>query len=744
MRIFNGSYELSPGIQFYSPNRLYDYEISDNEVILHALILQGEEKIQGRIMKYSITSPSPDVLRVQIRHHRPGNMIKFITSDKKEKLHVTDGEESLVISSGGLSVEFDKKEWEYSFKTTRILSGSRKKAAGVVFDSDKKHYITEKLSLSVGDVVYGMGEHFSPFIKNGQHIDIWNRDPATESDLAYKNIPFYLTSGGYGVFVNTSSLVDFEVCTEDAHAVRFTVPSHELDYFIFYGPSPGEVIRRYTALTGRPPLIPKWSLGLWLTTSFLTDYNEEVISEQIDEMFRRQIPLTVFHFDCFWMKERHWCNFLWDRDLFPDPVNMLKRLKKRGLKICLWINPYVSELSEIFEEGADRGFFLKNGEGAVYQIDWWQPGVAFVDFTNPEACEWYKSKLRPLLEMGVDTFKTDFGESAPEDAVYYSGADGHQMHNYYTYLYNQTVFNLLEEYFGKGKALVFARSATAGSQKYPVHWSGDSCATFSSMYGQLRGGLSFGVSGGAFWSHDVGGFYEKPRADVYKRWIAFGLLSSHSRLHGNDSFRVPWNFDEESSRVLKKFTEIRHKLIPYLYAACYEASLTGVPVMRPMFMEFPEDPGCRFIDRQYMLGRSLLVAPVFNAEGVVEFYLPYGLWTNYWTQDVVEGGRWLCETHDFFSLPLYIREDTILPTGPVEQAPLQSSLKDLIITLYFIETSTQIVIFEGKEIGIQANKQEKGIQVTLTEKIPGLVIRLSGVKQSWQCSESTMFIKTGK
>ena len=310
MRIYNGSYELNPGISFHSPKRFYDYKVTEKEVIIYALCLEGyiAEKINGRILRYFISSPFPDVLRVQIRYFRPSEIMKFKTATATETLQVEDDDESILIKSGRLGIEFKKNEWEYSYVSDSILATSGRESAGIVFDENSQHHITEKLSIGVGDLVYGMGERYCPFIKNGQHIEIFNADAATESDMGYKNIPFYMTNNGYGVFVNTPAPVDFEICTEDAHAVRITVPLQELDYYVLYGPDPKKVISQYTALTGRPPLIPKWSFGLWLTTSFTTEYNEEVITEHIKGMFDRKIPLTVFHFDCYWMKERHWCN----------------------------------------------------------------------------------------------------------------------------------------------------------------------------------------------------------------------------------------------------------------------------------------------------------------------------------------------------------------------------------------------------------------------------------------------------
>ena len=262
-------------------------------------------------------------------------------------------------------------------------------------------------------------------------------------------------------------------------------------------------------------------------------------------MADRDLPLHVFHFDCFWMREFHWCNFEWDRRCFPDPAAMLARLKARGLRICVWINPYIAQRSALFDEGMAAGYLVKRPNGDVWQWDRWQAGMGLVDFTNPDACRWFGDKLRALVDMGVDCFKTDFGERIPTDVVWHDGSDPLKMHNYYAYLYNKTVFEVLEEKLGVGEAAVFARSATAGGQQFPVHWGGDSTATFESMAESLRGGLSLCLSGFGFWSHDMGGFEQTASADVYKRWCAFGLLSSHSRLHGSGSYRVPWLFDND-------------------------------------------------------------------------------------------------------------------------------------------------------------------------------------------------------
>jgi alpha-D-xyloside xylohydrolase len=321
----------------------------------------------------------------------------------------------------------------------------------------------------------------------------------------------------------------------------------------------------------------------------------------------------------------------------------------------VWINPYIAQRSVLFEEGKQGGYFLKRKDGAVYQTDQWQAGMAIVDFTNPAANSWYTGNLEKLLDIGVDCFKTDFGERIPKDAVYFDSGDPERHHNFYPYLYNKAVFELLERKRGKGEACLFARSATAGGQRFPLHWGGDCESTFEAMAETLRGGLSLGLSGLCFWSHDIGGFEGTPNAGLFKRWLAFGLLSSHSRLHGSNSYRVPWNIDEESTEVCRFFAELKKRLMPYILKSGKEACERGIPVLRAMFLEFPNDPACAYLDRQYMLGPDLLVAPIFSEDGEVSYYLPAGDWKQYLTGETVRGGCWKTEKHGYLSLPLLLR-----------------------------------------------------------------------------------------
>ncbi|HSK66810.1 MAG TPA: alpha-xylosidase, partial [Anaerolineales bacterium] len=606
------------------------------------------------------------------------------------QVSVSDHQNTASLESGDLCVRVQMGEdWRVEFLgNDRLLTSSGWRALGFV-DTPDGRFIHEQLDLGVGECVYGLGERFTAFVKNGQAVDMWNQDGGTSSEQAYKNIPFYLTNRGYGVFVNHPEQVSFEVASEKVERVQFSVPGEALEYFVIYGPTPRQVIERYTALTGRPALPPAWSFGLWLSTSFTTEYDEKTVTSFIDGMAAHDIPLHVFHFDCFWMQEFHWTDLQWDPRFFPDPEGMLHRLKERGLHICVWINPYIAQRSDLFDEAVQHGYLLKRPSGDIWQWDMWQAGMGIVDFTNPEACKWFAEKLRVLLKTGVDTFKTDFGERIPTDVVYHDGSDPFRMHNYYAYLYNKTVFELLREERGEGEALVFARSATAGGQQFPVHWGGDSTATYESMAETLRGGLSLSLAGFGFWSHDIGGFEQTSRGDIYKRWTAFGLLSSHSRLHGSSSYRVPWTYDEEAVAVLAKFTKLKCRLMPYLYRAAIQAHEQGIPMLRAMFLEFPDDPACDYLDLQYMLGDSLLVAPVFSQDGSVRFYVPEGTWTNLLNGEVLEGPRWVQETHDFMSLPLLVRPNSIIPIGKHDDRPDYEYSDGLTLQMYRLEDGKQ-------------------------------------------------------
>lgn len=666
-------------------------------------------------------SPAEGVIGVEAVHFAgvpdKGPHYKLHAPGGCARTAVTDTEAVLI--SGDLEAHIGTKpeNWGIRFyQNGRFLTGSGFRALGYMEDTvTGQTWMTDQLELSVGESVYGLGERFTPFVKNGQVVEMWNGDGGTCTELAYKNIPFYMSSRGYGVFVDDTGDTAFEVASENVERVEFAVKGETLRYYVFGGPEPKDVLRRYTALTGRPALPPAWSFGLWLSTSFTTNYDEATTSGFIEGMRKRGIPLHVFHFDCFWMQGFNWCDFTWDAETFPDPEGMLRRYHASGLKICVWINPYIAQNSPLFKEGAKAGYLLKKKDGSVWQTDMWQAGMGIVDFTNPAARAWYRDHLRPLLKMGVDCFKTDFGERIPvRDIVYFDGSDPMRMHNYYAQLYNEAVFSLLEEERGRGDAVVFARSATAGGQCFPVHWGGDNSATYVSMAETLRAGLSLASCGFGFWSHDISGFESTAPAHVYKRWCQFGLLSSHSRLHGSSSYRVPWLFDEEACVVLKKFVELKCELMPYLYRMAVIAHEEGIPMLRPMYMEFPGDPACETLDRQYMLGESLLVAPVFDESGEVTYYLPDGEWTHLLDGRRARGGRWMRETYDFLSLPLWVRENTLLPIGSSDQLVEYDYADNVELRAYAVTKPVEIKIPDTKgetEATFRAEPTDGGLLV---------------------------------
>ena len=737
MKFSNGCWLQKEGCSCFAPQEVYFTKIEERKVTLLAptihIVTRGDTL--GCInLTMEITSPAPDIFRVRTYHFK-GAVVETPAFDleltEELPLEVEDDEEKIKITSGSMSLVITKKTWSMTYmRGNEVITKSAGKDLalmkmnfkGYTYDKGdgEDTYIRQMLSLSVGELVYGMGERFTPFVKNGQSVDIWNEDGGTSTEQSYKNIPFYITNKGYGVLVNHPERVSFEVATEMVTRTEFSVKGSYLDYFLINGPTMKEVLTRYTDLTGKPSLPAPWTFGLWLSTSFTTNYDEETVMSFVDGMLNRSIPLRTFHFDCFWMKEFHWSDFLWDSRVFPDPAGMLKRIKAKGLNICVWINPYIGQESYLFDEGMKNGYLIKRTNGQVWQWDAWQPGMAIVDFTNPAACKWFQDKLEVLLDMGVDCFKTDFGERIPtENVAFFDGSDPVKMHNLYTYLYNKCVFDLLERKRGKGQAVLFARSATVGGQKFPVHWGGDCWSDYESMEESLHGGLSLLMSGFGFWAHDIGGFESTSTADVYKRWVAFGLLSSHSRLHGSSSYRVPWVYDEEAVDVVRFFTRLKASLMPYLYKTAIDTSRSGVPTMRSMVLEYTEDKTCHYVDKQYMLGDNLLVAPIFNDQSIAEYYLPKGTWTDFFTGEEKEGAGWITEKHGYLSIPLMVKENSIVVMGAHDDRPDYDYGDHAEIRIYALKDghSASSIVYgmdNQEQISITASRSGSDIHIQVT------------------------------
>ncbi|MEY8712582.1 alpha-xylosidase [Mangrovibacter phragmitis] len=726
MKISDGNWLIQPGLALIHPLQVFEAQQQGNELVVYAAPRDVRERawqLDTPLFTLRFFSPQTGIIGVRIEHFQGGvarGPDYPLQADSSTPVTIENNETCAMLTSGNLSVRVSKGEfWALDFlRDGERITGSQVKNNGYVQDANSgKNYMFERLDLGVGETVYGLGERFTALVRNGQSVETWNRDGGTSTEQAYKNIPFWLTNKGYGVLVNHPENVSFEVGSEKVSKVQFSVEGEYLEYFVIDGPTPKAVLDRYTRFTGRPALPPAWSFGLWLTTSFTTNYDEATVNRFIDGMAERQLPLHVFHFDCFWMKAFQWCDFEWDPATFPDPEGMLARLKARGLKICVWINPYIGQKSPLFAEGKEKGYLLKRPDGSVWQWDKWQPGQGIVDFTNPDACTWYAGHLKRLVAMGVDCFKTDFGERIPVDVAWHDGSDPQKMHNHYAFLYNALVWQALKDTVGEEEAVLFARSASVGAQQFPVHWGGDCYANYESMAESLRGGLSIGLSGFGFWSHDIGGFENTAPADVYKRWCAFGLLSSHSRLHGSKSYRVPWAYDDEACDVVRHFTQLKCRLMPYLYRQAVLAHECGTPVMRAMMLEFPDDPGCDYLDRQYMLGDSLLVAPVFSEQGDVAFYLPAGRWTHLWHNDELAGG-WHKQRHDVMSLPVYVRDNTLLALGNNDQKPDYAWHEGTAFQLFNLD--------DGREAVCEVPAQDGSTLFTLRVKREGGTLQVHG------------------
>ncbi|ETN43559.1 uncharacterized protein HMPREF1541_02718 [Cyphellophora europaea CBS 101466] len=704
MKFTQGMWRTREGIEFNWMGHAERVTTTDSEA--NILLTQPQRRRGDQLNKGTLTanirSPLDGVTAVKLTHwdgaDDPGP--NFPLNEASPAVSIENKPaKSLIYSTGPLSLDVDTAPNSLSFTynditgpTARKLTSHSFRSLAYVSDAntstysasdelyaEKDNHILFALDLSVHEKIYGLGERFGPFVKNGQAIDIWNEDGGTSSELTYKNIPFYLSSRGYGVFVNHPGKIMLEVQSERTTRVNVAVQAESVEYMVVAGPTPKAILDRYTALTGRPGLPPAWSYGLWLTTSFTTSYDEATVTGFLDGFRQRDIPLSVFHFDSFWMKGFHWCDFEFDADLFPDPKAYLARLRERGIKVCVWINPYVGQASKLFREGKEKGYFVLRADTAtrtVWQWDNWQAGMALVDFTNPAATEWYVGKLKGLMDLGVDAFKTDFGERIPFDArkiKYFDGSDPRRMHNFYSFLYNKAVYEGMQAH-GKD-ACLFARSATTGGQRFPVHWGGDCESTYEAMAETLRGGLSLGLCGFGSWAHDIGGFEGLPDPGLYKRWVQFGLLGSHSRLHGSGSYRVPWIFeekypgeDEKCSKVLREAVRRKLSLMPYLLRVAAEAGEKGTPVMRAMLLEVPEDQNVWNVDTQYMLGDALLVAPVFDKDGWVRFYVPEtegnGLWRSWFDgKKTYSGGKWYEEQHAFDSLPLLVKPGAVVPVN---------------------------------------------------------------------------------
>lgn len=517
------------------------------------------------------------------------------------------------------------------------------------------------LYLNVYDTILGLGERFTEYNKRGQLVTMRNSDAlGVRTEEAYKNIPFFLNTAGYGLFVNSTAQAEFHIGTRSSESLNIHLPGDQMEYYIFTG-SCKEIVSAYTRLTGPAILPPDWSFETWYSNSFKAS-SRAAIEEDARLLREKNMPAGVIHLDCYWLRDDHWCDFIWDEQAYPSYMEMIDNIKAMGYRMCIWINPYITIVTDMFREGSEKGYFVKDKAGDIYTADLWHgllSPCAMIDFTNPEAEKWYGAKVRNLLRQGIDAIKTDFGEDIPEDAIFANGLDGRRMRNLYARLYNESVANICRQEKGDDY-LLWARSGCAGMQRYPVCWSGDPHASYSGMASVIKSGLSIGISGVPFWSHDIGGFFGLEDPELFVRWAQFGLLSSHSRFHGTTT-RQPWAYGERAEKIVGDFMRLRSKLMPYILQTAKDCAENGLPFMRPMLLSFPDDRNTHHLWDQYMIGDDLIVAPVFGPDHTVRrVYLPAGWWHNYFTGETQQGSQYIEISCPLEQLPLYIRKRSSL------------------------------------------------------------------------------------
>jgi alpha-D-xyloside xylohydrolase len=724
--------------------RWYDFERTPGGVRFRA------ETDAGTPVEITLEFVMPEVVRLRMSPGELGPASDHLLARKEWEpvpFLVSEAPDRLELSTRVLHVDVVRDPW-----SVRLLDpaggvicreGSERTSHGLVEDGQslalpladlgflpdsggRRTVVHETFGLAYDEDLYGLGEQFARINRVGQRFELWATDAfGISGHETYKNVPFLWSTRGYGLFVNTTFPVTFDLATVSMLAHGFSHEGSELDEFLIYGSDPATILRLYCELTGYAPIPPRWSFGLWMSRCGYQ--NRDEVEQVVEGLRIHSVPCDVIHIDPWWMGDpANWCSLQWDEERFPDPGEMIAGLGEHGLRLCLWESPYVAEGAPLFEEGRQKDYFVKNEDGEPYTVRVWVellPPVALVDFTNPEAVAWWQSRHHPLLEQGVAVFKTDFGEAAPEDGVYHNGMSGQEVHNLYPLLYNRAVFDVTEETAGQG--LVWGRSGWAGSQRTPACWGGDPLADFPYMANQLRAALSIGLSGIPFYSHDIGGFLGEPDPELYVRWAQFGLFSSHSRCHGTTP-REPWEFGEVAEAIFLRYARLRYQLLPYIYSTAVQAAQTGLPVVRALVLKYSNDPNVRHLDSEYFFGDSFLVAPVLERGAERRMvYLPVGEWVDYWSREVYQGPSWLNYPAPLEILPLFIRRGAIIPMGPDVERTEQSVGAGLTFSIYTGNSGHLTLYDEGVapvEISYSADDTALRLNVVGSLSAPPVVI----------------------
>ncbi len=561
--------------------------------------------------------------------------------------------------------------------------------------SDNSRSINPVFLLSPGERIYGCGESFTSLNKVGQKVHLSVTDPqGPETDGMYKPVPFYFSNRGYGIFMHTSAPVTADFGASYIGAQRLFMADEQMDFFIFFG-EPKDILNEYTNITGKSPMLPLWSFGTWM--SRITYFSQDEGLEIARQLRKHKIPSDVIHFDTGWFGVDWQCDYEFAKERFKDPVGMLKQLSKDGFHTCLWQLPYFTPKNRFFPEIIEKGLHVVNAAGGMPVED------AVLDFSNPATVSWYQSKIEGLMKQGVSTIKCDFGEAAPYNGFYHSGKGGLYEHNLYPLRYNKALWEVVERSH-PGEGIIWARSAWAGSQRYALHWGGDAATNNIGMLGDLRGGLSFGLSGFSFWSHDMGGFVTASPEDIYRRWLPFGFLSSHTRAHGAPPTE-PWLISESFTEAFRACAEMKYKLMPYVYAQAKDCSERGLPMVRALLVEFPQDPGAWLVEDEYMFGSQMLVAPLMESGNSRTVYLPKGKWIDYQTGKVYVGGYQTIEAGRIPAIIL-VRDGSIIPHVPLAQRTDQIQWDKVELKTYKADAKTCTgLLFKPGDTQLQTIKQ---------------------------------------
>jgi len=570
---------------------------------------------------------------------------------------------------------------------------------------DNSRSINPVFSLLPGEKIFGCGESFTRLDKVGQKVNLFTTDPqGPETDQMYKPVPFFMSNKGYGIFMHTSSPVTCDFGATNVGATKLFIGDENLDLFVFFG-EPKDILNEYTDIVGKAAMPPLWSFGTWM--SRITYFSEKEGYEVAQKLRQNKIPADVIHFDTGWFETDWQCDYEFSRSRFSNPQKMIDDLKKDGFHISLWQLTYFTPKNRYFKEIIDKGLNVKNDKGGMPYED------AVLDFSNPNTVKWYQEKLGKLIEMGVGAIKVDFGEAAPFNGLYASGKTGFYEHNLYPLRYNKAVADITKQIHGEN--IIWARSAWAGSQRYPLHWGGDAPNTNYGMLSALRGGLSFGLSGFAFWSHDIGGFVVPAPEDLYRRWLPFGFLTSHSRAHGAPP-KEPWLYNEGFVQAFRQSAEMKYKLMPYVYAQAKECTEKGLPMVRALFVEFPHDQGAWLVDDEYMFGSQILVAPLFESGNQRSVYLPQGKWIDYQTGKVYAGGY---QTLTAGTIPaiILVRDGSIIPHIRLAQSTSEMDWSHITLKIYAAdatETTGLICLPSDNQLyPVKASIKDKKITTSL-------------------------------